>query len=71
MKLTYSYLLILVGCSNKFDGRIENRTGQSYLVNTSTSESFRFTVKKTEIKDDSTFSYSTDLISLSLVMKNY
>mgnify|MGYP006919274679 FL=1 len=55
----------MIGCSNKFDGRIENRAGQSYLVNTSTSESFRFTVKKTEIKDDSTFSYSTDLISLS------
>lgn len=64
--LTFTYLtILLIGCSSKFDGRIENRAGQSYLVNTSTSQSFRFTIKKIEIKDDTTYSYSTDLISLS------
>ena len=49
----------------KLNARIEKRGPHiTYLVNTSASKIFQFTVKITRIKDDSIFDYKTRIISL-------
>lgn len=57
--------IVLFSCKNKFDGKIEERYGSYYLVNTSPSQSFRFTIKETELEDSSVHNYTTELIELA------
>ena len=68
MSKSFKYLLLailLFSCKNKFDGKIEERFGSYYLVNTSPSQRFRFTIKETEIKDSSVYNYATGFIELA------
>lgn len=56
---------VLVRC-NEIDAKIEGRNKNSvFLVNSSKTKTFEFTVKTTEIQDDTIYSYSTELITLS------
>lgn len=56
--------VLFTSCAKKFDGKIETRKGGVYLINTSPSEMFQFTVKTTTITSDTIFDYSTEVISL-------
>lgn len=52
-------------CS-KINGKIEKRAnGQIFLVNTSLNNKYKFTVKRTEIKNDTIETYSTEIIQLA------
>jgi hypothetical protein len=57
--------LTIYSCDNKLDGKIETREQDKiYLVNTSKTKLFKFTVKATKVTNDSTYDYSTDVIEL-------
>lgn len=57
-------IILIVGCS-ALEGKIEKRkNGDYYLVNTSKTKGFDFTIKTTKIVDDSIYQYSTQIITL-------
>lgn len=49
--------VLLYSCGNSLDGRIETREGKVYLVNTSTSKEYEFTIKETIIVNDTVKNY--------------
>lgn len=62
--LYIAFVLTLCSC-NKLDGKIETRDkNKVYLVNTSETKAYRFTLKTTSITDDSIYEYKTQLITL-------
>ncbi len=66
----YKYLLafsiLVAACSSKMNGKIEYRGDNDvYLVNTSSSKIFRFTVKTTKVTNDTIYDYSTESIPLA------
>lgn len=59
-------LLLFISCNKGLDGKIETRSGDKmYLVNTSPEKPFKFTIKTTEIANDSTNEYYTAIIELA------
>lgn len=59
------FIPILYSC-NKLDGKIEARgNSKVYLVNASTTNTFKFTVKTTSITNDSIYNYQTQIIELA------
>ncbi|MEO6611488.1 MAG: hypothetical protein ABIT05_05125 [Chitinophagaceae bacterium] len=60
------FFIFFASCSKGLSGKIEKRNKNDiYLVNTSSSKIFRFTIKETKIINDSIYEYSTGNISLS------
>lgn len=59
--------LLFISCSGeKLDGKIEKRdVGDYYIVNTSKTKAFRFTVKATETDNDSTRRYKIVFFDLA------
>jgi len=62
--IVVSILFNIYSCKN-INGEIEIRGNNAYLVNTSSEIQYQFTVKKTEIKNDSLYTYSTEIIELA------
>lgn len=66
MKYLFIILLPILYSCNKLDGKIETRNkGKVYLVNASTTQTFKFTVKTTSITNDSIYNYQTKIIELA------
>lgn len=68
-KIIHVFLLLIIclhcGSCTRFEGVIEIRQKDVYLVNSSSTKGFSFTIKQTEIIDDSVYNYSTDIMDLA------
>ncbi len=67
MKQILYITLLLSFCScDRVDGKIETRNkSKAYVVNGSTTKTYRFTVKTTSIKNDSIYNYQTKIVELA------
>ena len=69
MKSVYIFLIgiiVFCSCGNKLNGRIETRDGGDYyLVNHSKNKIYKFTVRKTVVKNDSTTNYYSEFYTLN------
>ena len=56
---------MLFSCGTSMKGKIEERNGKIYLINTSQNKAYQFTVKKTSVVNDSIAADNTLLILLA------
>lgn len=64
--ISFPLIACLFSCSSGLHGKIEKRKdGEYYLVNTSETKIFQFTVKTTKVIADTAYSYYTELIILN------
>lgn len=55
---------LFIGC-NQIKGKIETRNDNLYLINTSTTKAYQFTIKETRKENDSIITTTTSLYKLS------
>ena len=68
MKSLYALLIatvLLCSCGNKLKGKIENRDGKIYVVNTSSDKAYQFTIKGVSKTNDSISEYGSFTVQLA------